>query len=117
MTLRNAAHVVLSVSSYAWLATWLSEKAKTIHLPVAGLFSPLNRETFLLPIGDPRYEFYKLSMPDPEARKKLNFLHWVETHPFEGVLDLGDLRGYIFAPAAGKKSAAVAADVPSSRAG
>lgn len=115
MTLRNAAHVVLSVSSYAWLATWLSEKAKTIHLPVAGLFSPLNRETFLLPIGDPRYEFYKVSMPDPEARKKLNFLHWVETHPFEGILDLGGLRGYIFALAAAKKS--TAADVPSSRAG
>ena len=97
MTLRGAAHVVLSVSSYAWLATWLSETTKTIHLPVAGLFNPLSRETFLLPVGDRRYEFYKVSMPDPEAREGLNFMEWVETHPFEGVLTLNDIRRYFFA--------------------
>lgn len=116
-TLRNAAHVVLSVSSYAWLATWLSETAKSIHLPVAGLFNPLNRETFLLPVGDPRYVFYKLSMPDPEARKQLNFLQWVETHPFEGILDLDGLRGYAFAPAPGRgKNTNAAMDALSLRA-
>lgn len=91
-TIRNAANVVLSVSSFSWLATWLSQKAVNIHLPVAGLFDPLNNETSLLPVGDRRYTFYKMSMPDLEARKQLNFMQWAEAHPFEGILETDDIR-------------------------
>ena len=91
-TIRSAANVVLSVSSFSWLAAWLSQKAVNIHLPVAGLFDPMNRETSLLPAGDNRYTFYKLSMPDPEARKRLNFMEWAETHPFEGILEADNIR-------------------------
>lgn len=97
-TLRNAHHVVLSVSSYAWLATWLSEAATHIHLPVAGLYDPRNRETQLLPIGDPRYTFYKASMPTAEARKTIDFMSWVEQTTFDGILSFQELQEIVLAP-------------------
>lgn len=63
-TLRAARHLCLSLSSFAWLAAWLSE-AETIHLPVAGLYHPKLREDIdLLPVADPRYRFH-LFRPDP----------------------------------------------------
>ena len=103
-TLRNAANVVLSVSSFAWLAAWLSEKAVNIHLPVAGLYDPMNKETSLLPLGDERYIFYKVSMPDPEAREQLDFMQWAQTHPFEGILQMEDIRRIFFSLMRGKQS-------------
>jgi len=63
-TLRRARHLCVSISSFAWLAAWLSE-AETIHLPVAGMYHPLHRkEIDLLPVADPRYRFH-LFRPDP----------------------------------------------------
>jgi len=57
--LRSARHVVTSVSSFAWLATWLSD-AQTIHVPVLGLLNPAQRpDVDLLPLDDPRYRFYR----------------------------------------------------------
>jgi hypothetical protein len=57
--LRGARHVVTSVSSFAWLATWLSA-AETIHVPVLGLLNPAQRpDVDLLPLDDPRYRFYR----------------------------------------------------------
>lgn len=75
-TMRSAEHIVLSVSTFSWLASWLSETAQTIHLPVAGLFSPANGETMLLPIDDPRYFFYKVPFPEMEIRKTINLVKW-----------------------------------------
>lgn len=40
-TIRHARHVGLSVSSFCWLATWLSKTAETVHMPVCGLFFPV----------------------------------------------------------------------------
>lgn len=55
-TVRNATNIVVAVSSFSWLAAWLSSSAKAIHLPVAGF---LNREqrpdVDLLPLNDSRY--------------------------------------------------------------
>jgi len=57
--LRGATHVVIPVSTFSWLAAWLSETAETIHFPVAGIFDPRNRpDVDMLPIGDARFQFY-----------------------------------------------------------
>lgn len=86
-TIRQAKHIVLSVSSFSWLAAWLSETAENIHLPVCGLFDPDNREardpdngnTMLLPINDKRYHFYRVPFPSHAERKHINLINWA-TH-------------------------------------
>ncbi|MBB5693436.1 O-fucosyltransferase family protein [Muricoccus pecuniae] len=56
--LRSAHHLVLPVSTFSWLAAWLSE-ASTIHLPLIGFFHPKRRpEVDLVPLADPRYRFH-----------------------------------------------------------
>jgi hypothetical protein len=56
--IRRARNIVPSISTFAWLAAWLSE-ANRIFLPVLGLLHPAqNRGVDLLPLGDKRYRFY-----------------------------------------------------------
>lgn len=56
--LRKSQYIVPSLSTFSWLAAWLS-KAKKIYMPVAGIFSPAQHpSSMLLPINDDRYEFY-----------------------------------------------------------
>jgi hypothetical protein len=63
-TLRRARHLVCSISTFAWLACWLSD-AETVHMPIAGQYHPkLKQEVDLLPVADPRYRFH-LFPPDP----------------------------------------------------
>lgn len=55
---RNSTNLIVSVSAFSWLAAWLS-RAKTIVLPVNGLFHPVQEPNIdLLPIADERYRFY-----------------------------------------------------------
>ncbi|TNC09633.1 hypothetical protein FF100_25855 [Methylobacterium terricola] len=62
--IRSASNIVLSISTFAWLAAWLSH-AKTIVLPVYGMFNPgLFPGHDLLPLGDDRYHFYRFP-PQP----------------------------------------------------
>ncbi|MEN3235378.1 MULTISPECIES: hypothetical protein [Methylobacterium] len=62
--IRSATNVILSISTFAWLAAWLSH-ASTIVLPVYGIFNPaLFSLHDLLPLGDDRYRFYQLP-PQP----------------------------------------------------
>ncbi|BCM82891.1 hypothetical protein mvi_13520 [Methylobacterium indicum] len=62
--IRAASNVILSISTFAWLAAWLSH-AKTIVLPVYGMFNPaLFSLHDLLPLGDDRYRFYQFP-PQP----------------------------------------------------
>jgi hypothetical protein len=82
-TIRRATHVVISVSSFSWLAAWLSE-AKTIHRPVLGFFHPVQRKDInLLPVDDPRYRFHQFPIrlwTGSEA--DLKFVlgdHWIGT--------------------------------------
>lgn len=77
-TIRSAKHVVLGVSSFSWLAAWLSETTESIHLPIAGLFDPRNGETMLLPVEDCRYKFYDIDFPGMEQRKSIELVSWAE---------------------------------------
>lgn len=80
-TMRNAKNIAISVSSFAWLCSWLSESLEAIHFPVAGLYDPKNLETLLMPVDDPRYHFYKLSFPSLEERKTASAAEWAQqTH-------------------------------------
>ena len=57
-TLRRAHHVVLAISTFSWMAAWLSD-AKTIHYPLSGLFHPMQVASVdMIPLDDPRYRFY-----------------------------------------------------------
>jgi hypothetical protein len=75
-TLRNARCVVLSISSFAWLAAWLSESAHTIHLPVAGLFDPRRGRQNLLPLGDARFRYWSVEFPSMDERAGLDAATW-----------------------------------------
>jgi hypothetical protein len=56
--IRHARHIAMSLSTFSWIASWLSE-ASTIHMPLIGIFNPLQRpEINLLPVDDSRYRFY-----------------------------------------------------------
>ncbi|MQB21645.1 hypothetical protein DXT90_13505 [Agrobacterium tumefaciens] len=60
-TLRRSSEIAVSISSFAWLAAWLSH-ATTIHLPVAGMLNPVQRPDIdLLPLDDLRYKFYRFN--------------------------------------------------------
>lgn len=58
-TIRQSRNLVIGVSTYAWLAAWLSRSAENIFMAVSGLFNPMQKtEVALLPFGDPRYKFF-----------------------------------------------------------
>jgi hypothetical protein len=55
----SAENIVCSVSSFAWIAAWLSRRAQQVHMPLAGLFNPLQRPDIdLIPCDDARFHFY-----------------------------------------------------------
>ncbi len=56
--LRRSRNIVPSVSTFAWLAAWLSE-ADQVFLPVDGMLHPVTGpHANLLPLDDPRYRFF-----------------------------------------------------------
>jgi hypothetical protein len=56
-TLRRSVNIAPSVSTFSWLAAWLSEAAR-IYLPVCGLFSPVQLPHMMyLPLDDPHFEY------------------------------------------------------------
>lgn len=58
-TIRQSRNVVVGVSTYIWLAAWLSRSLDNIHLAVSGLFNPMQKPSVdLLPYGDTRFRFY-----------------------------------------------------------
>ena len=55
--IRASCHIVPAVSTFSWLAAWLSE-AETVHMPVVGLFNPSQSPgTQLLAWEDRRFSF------------------------------------------------------------
>jgi hypothetical protein len=57
-TIRQSKNLVIGVSTYSWLAAWLSQ-ADNIYLTVSGLYNPMQKtDVDLLPFGDPRYKFF-----------------------------------------------------------
>lgn len=58
--IRNSKNIILSVSTFSWIAAWLSKTNQKIHLPMLGFLNPKQRNDInLLPIWDDRYVFYK----------------------------------------------------------
>lgn len=56
--IRRSKNIAIGVSTFAWLAAWLSH-AERIFMAVSGLFNPMQQSRVdLLPIGDPRYQFW-----------------------------------------------------------
>jgi hypothetical protein len=56
--IRQSKNIVVGVSTFIWLAAWLSQ-ADNIFMAVNGLFNPMQqRSVALLPFGDPRYRFW-----------------------------------------------------------
>jgi hypothetical protein len=56
-TIRSARHIAIAVSTFSWVAAWLS-RAEKIYVPLAGFLCPnLMREIDLLPTCDERYRF------------------------------------------------------------
>lgn len=61
-TLRHSHQVAISISSFSWVAAWLSNAAR-IHVPVAGMLNPQQRPDIdLLPVDDERYSFYHFDL-------------------------------------------------------
>ena len=59
--IRSAKNIVVAVSTFSWLAAWLSE-AKTIIIPLSGFYNPAHhREIDLLPVE--RYSLSFFSFP------------------------------------------------------
>jgi hypothetical protein len=57
-TFRNSTNLVVAVSTFSWLAAWLS-RSNMVVLPVDGLFHPVQEPNIdLLPPADERYRFY-----------------------------------------------------------
>ena len=64
-------NIVVAISTFSWLAAWLS-RAETIILPLSGFFNPAHhREIDLLPVDDIRYRFFlfplNFALPEKEA--------------------------------------------------
>ena len=58
-TIRQSRNLVIGVSTYSWVAAWLSLTAETIHLAVNGLFNPMQQNNVdLLPFDDVRFKFW-----------------------------------------------------------
>lgn len=57
--IRTSVNIIPAVSTFSWLACWLSETAKNIYFPIMGLYHPLARPDIdMLPLEDDRYNFY-----------------------------------------------------------
>lgn len=61
--LRASHNIVVAISSYSWLAAWLSETAERIFMPVAGIYHPAARPDIdLLPRDDKRYTLFQTDL-------------------------------------------------------
>ena len=68
-TIRQSKNILVSCSTFCWLAAWLSE-ADRIFMPVNGVMNPRQHPRVdLLPLDDPRYRFYlfPINYAVPEA--------------------------------------------------
>jgi hypothetical protein len=80
--IRSAKNIVVSVSTFSWLAAWLSN-AQTIHFPVRGIFNPLQRPDIdLLPLTDVRYTFYDFPTMEGAVNETINAVSGSETLDF-----------------------------------
>lgn len=65
--IRHSKNIVLSTSSFCWLAAYFSD-ADVIHMPICGCYNPRRRPDInCIPIHDSRYRYYHLSINDWHA--------------------------------------------------
>ncbi len=58
--LRRSVHLAPAISSFSWLAAWLSD-AETVYLPVGGMFNPVQAvDLMFLPLEAPEYRYVLL---------------------------------------------------------
>jgi hypothetical protein len=62
-TLRRARNIAIGVSTFSWLAAYIGQ-ADQVHIPVVGIFNPVDRPDLDLLPTDRRYRFHQL---DPDA--------------------------------------------------
>jgi hypothetical protein len=56
---RRSVNVVPAVSTFSWLACWLSETAENIFMPMTGIFNPFqSRDHDFAPTNDERFKFF-----------------------------------------------------------
>lgn len=85
-TIRKSKNIVLSLSSFSWLAAWFSD-ADQIHLPVFGFLNPRQRPDIdCLPLGDPRYSYYRMPV------RKWNAGPADQAALYDGSLDVAPIR-------------------------
>jgi hypothetical protein len=59
-TVRHARHKVIAISSFSWLAAWLSGEDSIIYYPMAGLLNPRQRgDVDLCSVEDRRFRFFQ----------------------------------------------------------
>lgn len=73
---RASHNIIPAVSTYSWLASWLSESATRIFLPAVGYYHPATRpDCDLLPRKDTRYAIFGIDLATwsrtPEELQKL----------------------------------------------
>ncbi len=74
-TIRRAHNIVVSVSTFSWLAAWLSH-AELIILPLSGFLNPAQcPEVDLLPLAEDRYRYYLFPINYAVPPEKLNLVH------------------------------------------
>ena len=70
-TVRHATNIVTAISTFSWLAAWLSMSARRIILPIAGFLDPRQRpDVHLYPRSDCRYEFREIPVGKFVASKE-----------------------------------------------
>ena len=72
--IRSATHIAVAVSTFSWLAAWMSA-AKTIFVPLNGFYNPAQHpEIDLLPVDDIRYRYvlFPLNYGLPERESLLH---------------------------------------------
>jgi len=73
--IRQARNIVHGVSSFAWLAAWLSD-AERIFIAVNGRFNPMQEPALdLLPLNDPRYHFHLFPINYAVPPQRLATMH------------------------------------------
>jgi len=84
--IRASTHVAISVSTFAYLATWMSDRVRSIYMPIWGIFDPATRKDIsLLPDGDARYSLYRFNFAKGDANADGNVLTDMGYEPFTRV--------------------------------
>ncbi|MBA8783669.1 MULTISPECIES: hypothetical protein [Aeromonas] len=84
--IRTSINIIPAISTFSWLASWLSETAKKIYFPIMGLYHPIARPDIdMLPISDDRYDFYLTNILEWGEPKKTIKSLISDTIPFRKI--------------------------------